>query len=221
MHLPAKTRAEIVQKQYGKRVSHYDDDEQGFTCSCGVHVSLQNGNWLLNVENHFKSPLCRRRRTSMITQFFKPTKQYARPEPVIYCLGLWQSTIVIDGKQCKLQFLAEYADYKQYYVCTKSFTVIEANGEEIQVKRSIHSVDCKGHALDIQDRLRPSRNCENCANLAYETDFKRILLEAQNPNRFKTSCRLPDKYYSWKHLQVSSGWCTHTHPTSNTFSFIS
>ena len=201
------SRADYVRKNYAKYVLKFDADGDGFVCKCGVHVDLTNSNYVKNLQVHFSSESCvaaRERKNRSITEFFRPAPRHARPDSDIYCLGLWADTVSVDGKDCDTSLLGEYACSRLFFVSTRSFTV-EARGNEEEkhtITRSIYSAECLGHALDQNDRLRPSRNCLACSSLPENADFQRMLLLAQDVRRFEYSHKLPNKYYSWRHLQV-------------------
>ena len=178
------------------------------------HVSLLNRNFRHNVRRHFiNNPRCqqRRRQAQFITTFFRPVKKYARPDPVIFCRGLWDTVLTIDGERCLLSNLGEYADQRIYYVSSCCLTVENRNHDRVVLRKSIHSVDCMGHALDVNNRLRAERYCTACASLKTNERFKKLLVDAQNPERFQLDCRLPSKYLSWKQLQVGCLLITYMH----------
>ena len=201
-------RVEYVKKNFGRHVLRFDDNGDSFICKCGRPVDLTNSNYMVNLREHFKSRSCiegrAQRNHRQITEFFAPTKRFTPPEPGIYCRGLWNEEVRVKGKTCKTSLLGEYACQSLFYVSTKPIEV-KARGCSSTthvVDRSIFSVECAGHALDLNNRLRPSRTCLACAGLTRNPEFQRMLLEAQDERRFKTCHSLPDTYYSWKHLQV-------------------
>ena len=197
-------RVEFVLKNWQAFVATFDSDNHGFTCICGEHVSLLNRNFRYNVKSHFEHPKCqqRRRQAQFITRFFRPVKKYARPDPAIFCRGLWDAEMTIDGTRCLFSNLGEYANQRVYYVSSCCLTVENRNHDREVIRQCIHSANCLGHALDVNNRLRPERYCTACASLKTDKSFRKLLLDAQNPERFELSCRLPSQYLSWKQLQV-------------------
>ena len=205
----ALTRCDFVRKFFGKHVLSFLEDDSGFICKCGGEVSLANSNYKKNVENHFKlNEKCkklrkRRLQNVAITSFFKPVQTFARPDPRVYCLGLWNEQVQIDGVDCKTSYLGEYACVRLFYICNRRFTVkARTGGDEHTVTRTIYSADCLGHCLDNHDRLRSSRTCLKCCDLLKSADFKRMLIDAQDPRRKDPSCKLSNSYYSWKQLVI-------------------
>ena len=200
-------RVEFVRDNFGKHVLSFDDDCKGFTCKCGGHVGLGNNNFRYNVRRHYANPLCKRKlkaRPSSITGFFAISRRRTRPEPDVYCVGLWSAVINVDGQQCQTELLGEYADTTLYYTSGRVVRLQSKRSKGVRfAQRTIHSVDCLGHSLDQNDRIRPSRICMKCGSLPHNPSFKKRLLAAQNPARFDTNHRLPSQFYSWKHLQVS------------------
>lgn len=129
--------------------------------------------------------------------------RHSRPDPGIYCFGLWQEFIVIDGVECRLDLLGEYADQFLYYVSGRRVSLKGRHDEIAVAQRSIFSTECLGHALDRHDRLMSSRTCLKCTELKNNRVFRKMLLQAQNPKRFDPSSKLPNRFYSWKQLEVS------------------
>ena len=114
-------RVQYIINNYGANVARYDDDDMGFTCKCGAHVPLTNNKYKKNCDDHFNSSRCRRarRHQSSITSFFSPSQTYARPDPNIFCRGLWQQHVSVNGVQCDTSLLGEYAAEKVYYISTR------------------------------------------------------------------------------------------------------
>lgn len=197
---------DFVRNRYSQLVLCYDSDDKGFVCKCGQHLSLANPNYCENIKQHFNSTRCltaRKHRPSSITRFFRPVKQYQRPDPKILCHGFWSEFVTIDGVKCRLDLLGEYANRMLYYVSGRTILLSGKTHDAVATAtRSIHSVACLGHALDDNNNLRPSRTCLACSSLVQNKDFRRMLLQAQDPARFQSSHKLPDQFYSWKHLQV-------------------
>ena len=157
-----RSKAEFVAaSKYADRISEYDKDELGFVCICGRHVSLDNNNWKHNFANHFEKfwPLYKKKRllTQRITAFFVPAQKYSRPDPKIYCRGLYHKQIKINGKECKLALLGEYAYAKIYYVNTQSKVppgITSANSSQVMIppqsssQASSHSRESSQHDLN-------------------------------------------------------------------------
>ena len=196
-----ESRTAYVLKHFGSTVAKFDEEERGFFCTCGGYVSLSNNNWKYNVDMHYKSRSCSRLKSTVITDFFKPVQRYTRPDPEIFCLGLYTKTVTIAGAVCDLTLLGEYAHSEMYYVCTKQHSVTMKSGT-VEITRSVHSMNCSGHALDMQNVLRPSRNCVHCAGLLQNVEFCKQVLAAQDPRRQDPSSRLPNQYYAWHQLVV-------------------
>lgn len=197
---------DFVRNNYSHIVLSYDRDENGFVCKCGQHVSLANRNYRENIKQHCSSSNCvkaRQHKSLSIKHFFRPAKQYERPDPAIICRGFWAEFVTIDGKKCRLSLLGEYANSMLYYISGRTIHLRAQRSDHIaKATRSVHSVACLGHALDQDNNLRPSRTCLACSGLVHNKEFRRMLLQAQDPARFQSSHKLPDQFYSWKHLQV-------------------
>ena len=202
------SKADWVRMHYAENVLNFDLNDNGFTCKCGQHISLVNNNFASNVASHFANQSCVSKRASAlqrITCFFKPNKQaYVRPDPAVACLGLWDETIDVDGRPCQTELLGEYSNSFLFYVSGRAVKLKgRCDTDTLRVaKRSIYSTQCLGHCLDHHDRIRTSRTCTACASLKHNSEFRRMLVQAQDPKRFDPSHKLPNQYYSWRHLEV-------------------
>ena len=199
------SRIDFVRKYFGSHILSYDSDEKGFTCKCGQHLSLTNPNFEKNIRDHYgKNKKClalRKTGVTVITRFFAPVQKYARPDPQIFCHGIWQEYVLIDGVECRTALLGEHSNSLLYYVSGKPTLLTGTFGTVRTATRSIFSVDCLTHALDQHNRIRKPKLCLKCSDLLLNPAFRKLLKDAQDPMRFNPSSRTPTQYLSWSHLQ--------------------
>ena len=197
------SRIDFAREYFGSRILSYDKDEKGFVCKCGKHLDLTNPNFENNVRLHYdkKCSAASRAGVTAITRFFAPVKKYARPDPQIFCHGIWQESVLIDGVQCRTELLGEYSNSLLYYVSARPILLTGRFGEVRTAKRSIFSVDCLTHALDQHNRIRKPKLCQRCTDLLENQAFRKLLKDAQDPTRWDPSSRVPTQYLSWVHLQ--------------------
>lgn len=201
---PLEAPIDFVKRHWHSNVLHYDDDGNGFTCKCGKHISVMNTNYKMNLTTHFKTEFCKNAKKTQrcITSFFTPSQRHDRPDPAIFCRGLWYPSVKLDGKKCNMTWLSEYADSTLYYVSGCRMQVQGKAGELVTISRSVFAANCLGHALDQHNRLLPSRMCQRCSNLTKDPSFKRMVVQAQDPRRRQLGSKLPNSFYSWKQLCI-------------------